>query len=59
MPSIATANALSPRATIATSGSASWLICDPNWLTVCDDQSQRKSRCCQRPPGRRTFRRPG
>src|SRR5687767_7870931 len=55
----ATLNALSRRATIATSGSASRLTCEPNWLTVCEDQSQRKSRCCQRPPGRLNSGGPG
>ena len=38
-------------------GSATWLICVPNWLTVWADQSFRKSPCRQRPDvGQRRIR---
>ncbi len=50
VPSAATSNALASRTRIATKGSASPPICDPNWLIVSADQSLRKSGCRQRPP---------
>ena len=51
--SAATLKALSSSTRIATSGSARNVTCVPNWLIVSAPQRERKSRCCQRPPGRR------
>ena len=50
VPSAATWNAVACSESTATSGSAIWLMFDPNWLTLSAVQSFRKSACLQRPP---------
>ena len=54
-PRSATSKALASRTMIATSGRASWEICEPSWLIVSALQRLRKSRWRQRPPLGQSF----